>query len=134
MRTILYIDDDEQYAWMIKTLLGKRGFIVETACDGLEGMRKARQLQPDLILLDMYLPRIDGLEVVEQLRSESPTRHIPIVVMSALPTHSSRKLLQGVDVQDVVSKPFQLEELLNTVSRNLAKRAVTWNAPSPANV
>lgn len=119
MSTILYIDDDEHYAIMIKTLLEMHGFIVETAYDGLEGLRKARETRPDLILLDMYLPRIDGLEVVEQLQGEAMTGDIPIVIISALPKHSSYRLLDGTGIRDVISKPFRIEELLRVLTKHL---------------
>jgi DNA-binding response OmpR family regulator len=128
---VLYIDDDEHYAWLIKTLLGLQELDVTTAHDGLEGLRKARELQPDLILIDMYLPRIDGVEVIQRLRSEALTGDIPIVVMSALPEHHSRRLLQDLCIQDVVCKPFHLNQLTSVVRKHLRRRAVNGRTLLP---
>jgi DNA-binding response OmpR family regulator len=122
MNTILYIDDDAHYARMIDTFLSSCGFDVETALDGHEGVRKARDLQPDVILLDLYLPRVEGLEVITQIREEALTWNIPIVVMSTLPISQSRQLMEGTGVQDYVSKPFKIRDLIATVRRNVARR------------
>jgi DNA-binding response OmpR family regulator len=122
MNTILYIDDDTHYAWMIDKFLSSCGFDVETALDGREGVKKARDLQPDVILLDLYLPRVEGLEVITQIREEALTWNIPIVVMSTLPISQSRQLMAGTGVQDYVSKPFKIRDLIATVRRNAAHR------------
>jgi two-component system alkaline phosphatase synthesis response regulator PhoP len=125
---ILYIDDDEHYGWLVKTLLSLQNLAVETAYDGLEGMRKARELRPDLILLNLYLPRIDGVEVIQQLRDEAGTRNIPIVVLSALPKQHGRRLVQGLGVQDILSKPFQVDELISIVHEYVHRRTgATWH-------
>jgi DNA-binding response OmpR family regulator len=122
MRTILYIDDDTHYTRMIDKCLSSRGFDVETALEGQEGVKKARDLQPDVILLDLYLPRAEGLEVISQIRAEALTWNIPIVVMSSLPLSQSRQLMEGAGVQDYVSKPFKMRDLIETVRRNAAYR------------
>jgi DNA-binding response OmpR family regulator len=122
MRTVLYIDDDRHYARMIDKFLSSRGFDVETALDRHEGVKKARDLQPDVILLDLYLPRVEGLEVITQIRTEALTWNIPIVVMSSLPISQSRQLMEGAGVQDYVSKPFKMRDLIETVRRAAAYR------------
>ena len=122
MNTILYIDDDIHYARVIDKFLSSRGFDVETALDGREGVVKARQLQPDLILLDLYLPQVESLDVIAHIREEALTWNIPIVVMSALPTIQSRQLMEGAGVQDYLPKPFKIRDLIDTVQRNVAHR------------
>jgi CheY-like chemotaxis protein len=122
MHTILYIDDIH-YTRMIDRFLSSQGYAVETAQDGHEGVRKARELQPDLIPLDLYLPRVRGIEVIAQLRQEALTWNIPIVVMSTLPIPQSRELMDSTGVQDYVSKPFKIQDLINTVRRNVVHRA-----------
>jgi DNA-binding response OmpR family regulator len=122
MNTILCIDNDVHYARMVDKFLSQCGFAVETALSVDEGVRKACELQPDLILLDLYLPRADGLEVITQLRAEALTWNIPIVVMSALPIAESRQLMEGTGVQDFISKPFRIRDLINTVRKNAAQR------------
>jgi DNA-binding response OmpR family regulator len=122
MTTILYIDDDTHYASFIAKFLSSCGFDVETALDGHEGVKKARDLQPDVILLDLFLPRVEGLEVIAQLREEALTWNIPIVIMSTLPICQSRQLMAGTGVQDYVSKPFKIRDLIAAVRRNAAHR------------
>jgi two-component system alkaline phosphatase synthesis response regulator PhoP len=122
MNTVLYIGDDAHDARMIDTCLSSCGFDVETAFDGHEGVRKARDLQPDVILLDLYLPRVEGLEVITRIREDALTWNIPVVVMSSLPTSQSRQLMEGTGVQDYVSKPFKTRDLIATVRRNAAQR------------
>jgi len=122
VNTILCIDDDIDYARIIDKFLSPRGFDVRTAQDGYEGVIKARELQPDLILLDLYLPRVEGLEVIKQIREEALTWNIPIVVMSTLPIAQSRQLMEGSGVQDYLSKPFRIRDLIDTIQRNVAHR------------
>ena len=122
MNTILYIDEDMHYARMVNKFLTSYGFNVETAYEGAEGVKKARELQPDLILVDLCLPRVRGLEVITQIREEALTCYIPIVVISALPASQSRQLTEGIGVQDFIPKPFKIQDLINTVRRNIAQR------------
>jgi len=122
VNTILCIDDDIDYARIIDKFLSPRGFDVRTAQDGYEGVIKARELQPDLILLDLYLPRVEGLEVIKQIREEALTWNIPIVVMSTLPIAQSRQLMEGSGVQDYLSKPFRIRDLIDTIQRNVTHR------------
>jgi len=130
MPSILYIDDDIHYARMIVALLTPHGFQVDTAEDGLEGLRKARELEPDLILLDLYLPRVSGLELIGQLQSEPLTRNIPLVVMTALPLEQSRQLVDGTGVQDCIAKPFKPDELTAILHRILHRPAHVVSRPS----
>jgi two-component system alkaline phosphatase synthesis response regulator PhoP len=122
VNTILCIDDDIDYARIIDKFLSSRGFDVRTAQDGYEGVIKARELQPDLILLDLYLPRVEGLEVIKRIREEALTWNIPIVVMSTLPIAQSRQLMEGTGVQDYLSKPFKTRDLIDTIQRNVTHR------------
>lgn len=121
--TILFIDDDAQYGIMLDALLGMHGFSVVTAQDGLEGVKKARELQPDLILLDMYLPPTGGLGVVRELRDKSGTGDIPVVLISALPIDRGRQLMEEVGIQDFISKPFKIEDLIKTIRKYLTQHS-----------
>ena len=123
MHTILYIDDDTHYVHLIDKYLSAHGYSVETAKDEHEGVRKARELQPDLILLDLYLPRATGLDVITQLREEVSTWNIPVVVLSDLPIPQSRQLTAGAGVQEFVPKPCRARQLIGAVRRHVARRA-----------
>jgi two-component system OmpR family response regulator len=122
MSTILFIDDDADYAMMLNALLRLHGYVVITAQDGLEGVRKAREVQPDLILLDYYLPPTGGMSVVKELKGRSRTGKIPVVVMSALPVSHSQQLVQEADIKDFISKPFRVEDLIGTIRKYLTSR------------
>lgn len=123
MTTILFIDDDADYAMMLNALLRLHGFAVVTAQDGLEGVRKAQEVQPDLILLDYYLPPTGGMSVVKELKGRARTGKIPVVVMSALPVSHSQQLVQEAGIKDFISKPFRVEDLIGTIRKYLTSRS-----------
>ena len=123
MNVILYIGaDPSQWLVLSKTLIS-RGFIIEVARDGLEGVRKARALQPDLILMDLFLARMDSLDVITQLKGCACTWDIPTIFMSAWPNHYSRWLAQETGAQGVIAKPFGGEEVMGIIHKYLPRRA-----------
>lgn len=119
MPLILCIDGDQNCNATLAWFLTVSGFCVALAADGLDGVKKARALQPDLILLDLCLRRLDGLEVINQLRGCSLTWEIPIILMSLFPAESGRVLVEQTGVQGFVSKPFQADELVEVVDKQL---------------
>jgi CheY-like chemotaxis protein len=119
MTTILYVEDDPEHCLLVGKLLNSRGFIVEMARDGLEGVAKAQELRPDLILLDLYLPRLDGFGVMKQLKEDPITSSIPIVVISAWPTGDNRQRVQNAGARGFVAKPFKVNELLDLIQDSL---------------
>lgn len=121
MTTILYVEDDPEHCLLVGKLLNSRGFIVEIARDGLEGVAKAQELRPDLILLDLYLPRLDGFGVMKQLKEDPITSSIPIVVISAWPTGDNRQRVQNAGARGFVAKPFKVNELLDLIQGSLSQ-------------
>ena len=122
MNLILYIGaDPSQWLVLSKTLIS-RGFIIEVARDGLEGVRKARALQPDLILMDLFLARMDSLDVIRQLKGCALTWDIPTIFMSAWPPDTSRWLARETGAQGVIAKPFGGEEIIGIVHKHLPRR------------
>ena len=121
MNLILYIGADPSH-WLVlsKTLIA-RGFTIEVARDGLEGVRKARALQPDLILMDLFLARMDSLDVITQLKGCALTRDIPTIFVSAWPNHYSRWLAQETGAQGVIAKPFEGEEVMGIIRKHLPR-------------
>ena len=105
---ILIIEDDEAILRILRRGLSFESYQVDTAVDGQEGLLKARELHPDLIILDWMLPGMDGLEVCRRLRSTGP---IPILMLTAKDTIRDR--VQGLDAgaDDYLVKPFELDEL-----------------------
>ena len=119
MATILYIEDDPELRTMVHRLLTEHGFNVETAEDGLEGVGKALEVKPDLILLDIYLPRLDGVGVLQRLKGDPETWDIPVVAISAWPTGDNRRRVDNAGAVDFVAKPFDLDSLVSLLQSHL---------------
>ena len=109
---ILVVDDDQRIVKLVQLYLEKDGYRVLVAHDGLEALRLARQRRPDLVVLDLLLPDLDGLDVCRILRAESK---VPIIMLTAKTTEEDR--LTGLDVgaDDYVTKPFSPRELMARV-------------------
>lgn len=113
---ILVVDDDRALAEMLSMVLQGEGFAVEHAYDGLEAVEQFRTTRPDLVLLDVMLPGIDGIEVCEQIRAESG---VPIIMLTA--RTDTRDVVRGLEVgaDDYVVKPFNPAELIARVRARL---------------
>lgn len=107
-KKILVVDDDIRTVELVKLYLNRDSYRVITATDGIEALRLARESNPDLIVLDLMLPGIDGLEICRTLRNESD---VPIIMLTAMTTDDDR--LRGLDLgaDDYVTKPFSPREL-----------------------
>lgn len=120
MRKILVVDDEEDVLKVLGKRLSNAGYQVITAKDGEEAIKKAWQELPDLILLDIFLPDIDGGGVAQQLKEKASTKNIPIIFLSCLYTKDDEKReghLRGGNF--FVAKPFEFNELLNIIGENL---------------
>lgn len=104
---ILIVDDDTVGRMTLERLLQTEGYRVETAVNGLEGLDKAKKLQPDLILLDVIMPEMNGFEVCRELRKDSVLSDVPVLMLTALEDEESR--LEGIKAgaDDFISKPYQ---------------------------
>jgi two-component system, OmpR family, response regulator MprA len=122
---ILIIEDDEGILRVLRRALSYEGYQVETALDGENGLNHARDWRPDLVILDLMLPGMDGFEVTQRLRTEG---NIPILMLTAKDTVNDR--VQGLDsgADDYMTKPFDLDELLARV-RALLRRTQLERAP-----
>jgi DNA-binding response OmpR family regulator len=118
----LLVDDDEALMRLFGGYLQKAGFEVLYAHDGNEGRETARRLQPDIILLDLTLPIMDGYEVTARLKAEKPTEHIPIIILTSTDmSQESEGLLKQQGVEDYIHKSVQAEELIERVKKVLSK-------------
>ena len=119
---VLVVDDDEDGREACVEYLRLCDYRVESAADGIEGLAKARQLLPDLILMDLELPELGGLEVTRILKGEGRTHHIPIAAYtaSALPEMAAEAAASGCDA--IILKPIPPSDLVSEVHRLLAGR------------
>jgi CheY-like chemotaxis protein len=119
MARILLVEDQEMNRDMLSRRLRKRGYEVEIAVDGAEGVEKARADLPDLILMDMSLPVMDGWEATRLLKADDATRGIPVVALTAhaMSTDREKALEAGCDAYE--TKPVELPQLLETIAKLL---------------
>jgi DNA-binding response OmpR family regulator len=129
-RRILIAEDDTKTAELIKLYLEKAGYEVLVTYDGIEAVERWRRKQPDLILLDLMLPLLDGLEVCKLVRSESST---PVIMLTARSTEDDK--LYGLDIgaDDYITKPFSPRELVARV-RTVLRRTAEDHAPTSVSV
>jgi len=120
-KTILVVDDEPEIAKMIASRLGASGYDMTVANGGEEALRKVQIVKPDLIILDVVMPDLDGGEVCARLRQDEKTREIPIIFLTALKTKEDDVNL-GKDIgrHTIFAKPFDPKELLGTVREMLA--------------
>jgi DNA-binding response OmpR family regulator len=114
-KKILLIEDDPQILNLIGQTLQRAGYEVETAMDGSEGLSKVKEVSPQLVVLDISLPGIDGYQVCRYLRQDPETVHLPIIMVTAMgrPADQRRGFEMGAD--DYLPKPFVLSELVNRI-------------------
>jgi len=114
-KLVLIIEDESDFAELLDFHLQRRGYDTLLAADGLEGMNEALQRYPDLVILDLMLPKLHGLQVCRLLKSSPVARHIPILILSAL--ESRRDKLKGFELgaDDYVGKTSDISELLARV-------------------
>jgi two-component system response regulator VicR len=123
-KTVVCIEDEPEMVDLIKLILGRRGFELTGAMGGREGLEVIRRVKPDLVLLDLMMPDIDGWEVYQQMKADEELKHIPVIVVTAKAQSIDKVLgLHIAKVDDYVTKPFGPQELLQSVEKVLAKAA-----------
>jgi len=122
-KKILIIEDDPITLKLTKYALQQEGYQVLTAPNGLEGLRKVKSEQPDLIILDIVLPGIDGFEICHRLRAEPQTAQLPILMVSAKAREIDRATGLKVGANDYITKPADPSEIVSRVESLLAKKA-----------
>jgi two-component system, cell cycle response regulator DivK len=123
MSRILYIEDNEDNVYMLSRRLRKHGFEVSIASDGEQGVEMARSEKPDLILMDLSLPSLDGWEATRLLKEAPDTRAIPIVALSAHTMSGDRERALAAGCDDYDAKPVIFERLLAKISALLRCRS-----------
>ncbi len=122
-KKLVYIEDEPEMIDLVQLILNRRGFEVYGANGGREGLDLVRRELPDLVLLDLMMPDMDGWDVYQQMKSEDNTREIPVIVVTAKAQSIDKVLgLHIAKVDDYIAKPFSPQELLDSVEKVLAKR------------
>ena len=123
-RNILCVEDEPEMIDLIRLILSRKGFNVQGAAGGVEGIRLIRELRPNLVLLDLMMPDMDGWEVYQQMKADPALRDIPVIVVTAKAQNIDKVLgLHIAKVDDYIAKPFSPQDLLNSVDKVLAKKA-----------
>jgi len=120
-KRILCIEDEPEMIDLIRLILQRRGFDIQGATGGQEGLRKVREWLPNLVLLDLMMPDMDGWEVYQQMKAEEKTRSIPVIVVTAKAQNIDKVLgLHIAKVDDYIAKPFSPQDLIASVEKVLA--------------
>lgn len=121
MVKVLVVDDDPVILELLRLNFEMEGFEVVSACDGRAGFDRAVTEAPDLVISDIMMPNVDGLEMLQQLRADPGTAELPVVLLSAKAQHN--EVQRGLDLgaDDYVTKPFDPLELLDRVNALLAQ-------------
>jgi DNA-binding response OmpR family regulator len=121
-RRVVCIEDEQEMIDLVRLILNRQNIEVVGALGGKEGLEKIAKLQPDLVLLDLMMPEMDGWEVYQKMKATEEIRHIPVIVVTAKAQSIDRVLgLHIARVDDYITKPFTPQELLDSVTRVLEK-------------
>lgn len=118
---ILVIEDEPAVQTLLRKQLSANGYQVTVAQDGLDGLMKLETIKPDLVISDVMMPNLDGIEFVKAIKAHEGTQRIPVIFLTA--KSDPRSMIEGINVgaRFYVTKPFQIEDLLSKVRRALAK-------------
>ena len=118
-KTILIIEDEEEISRMLKLRFTHAGFLVEAAFDGEEGLAKVKSIKPDLIILDVKMPQLDGIEVCKILKADPNYKNIPILMLSVKVTGQEQKEGLAAGANAYLTKPYEGDKLMSTAKKLL---------------
>jgi two-component system alkaline phosphatase synthesis response regulator PhoP len=118
---VLVVDDEEYIQHILNFSFGAEGYEVVTASDGEEGVSKAREEKPDIIVMDIMMPKMDGYEACKQIKTDPQTKDIPVILLTAKGRDADRKLGTEVGADDYVVKPFSPGRLIERVEGIMKK-------------
>ena len=117
--TILAVDDEPVNLKLIETALAPRGYKIITAKNGEEAVNIARKQKPDLILMDILMPKMDGYTASSEIRKDPKTRDIPIIMITSMGHDLNKKLADGIGATGYIVKPFMIDDLNNKINETL---------------
>jgi CheY-like chemotaxis protein len=112
---ILYVEDNDDNVYMLRKRLTRAGFTVVIATDGVQGVAMAGSERPDLIIMDLTLPDMDGWEATRRIKADPATKHIPVVALTANAMEGDREKALAAGCDDFDTKPVELPRLLNKI-------------------
>ncbi len=121
-KRILICEDDEAILEMIKIMLENGGYQVKPLSNGKSIERKVKEYLPDLILIDIWMPGINGKEVIKLLKRDQSIQKIPVIIISAISEDEINQIIKELGAQGFLSKPFDMTDLLATVKKYTSKR------------
>lgn len=122
MPKILVVDDDETTLLIFSTFLAKAGHTIEKAHDGMEALEKVPAFKPELIILDINMPRMSGFEVAKRLKADPATRSIPIFIMTSLKQEANIKKGYDLGIEEYLTKPSNVEHLKLRIDKFFARK------------
>lgn len=117
MKKILYIEDETDHVLFMRLLLEAKDFELISAPDGKSGLKSVFENKPDLILLDLNIPLLSGFEVLKQIKANSETQNIPVVIISAFGDQDNIKKCQAAGARGFLTKPYEVSKLMKTIER-----------------
>jgi CheY-like chemotaxis protein len=128
MPLILVVDDEPDLLGLLVDQVSSLGYDVVAARDGTEALRLAADRPPDLVLTDVIMPFMDGLEMLERLRARPETRDLPVIALTALTDGRTRSRLTALNVKSFLAKPYAMRDLAQRIREAIAPAA--WGDPS----
>lgn len=113
--TVMVVDDDANIRAILRYRFEKEHYVVQVARDGLDALRQVEDRRPDLIILDLKMPEMDGIELLSRLRSDSDTQRVPVVILTALGVDAYGDKARELGAAGVVTKPFSPRHLVQEV-------------------
>jgi CheY-like chemotaxis protein len=120
MPTILFAEDDQEQRSMLRFILSSQNMTIFEAVNGEEALEKIPRARPDLILLDLFMPKVDGFGVLEAVKASPETSHIPVIILSAWPTGDNRDRAKNAGAIEFLTKPYDPFHLIKVVKKYLA--------------
>ena len=118
-KKILVVDDEKDITETLSFMLKASGYDVITASDGEEGLKSAKEENPDLIILDVMMPKINGYKIARLLKYDNKYKHIPIIMVTARGQDSDKLIGEETGADEYITKPFEFEEVLKSVRKHL---------------
>jgi len=119
MPAILFAEDDQEQRMMLRFILGSQNMTVFEAVNGEDALEKIPRARPDLILLDLFMPKVDGFGVLEAVKANPETRHIPVLILSAWPTGDNRDRARKAGAIEFITKPYDPFQLISVINKYL---------------